>query len=344
MILKTNLLRYFQYVTILIVKIKDSNSKLINPFYKTKQGAAYLGDSLELLKSIPDKSINLILTSPPFALTRKKEYGNKSAEEYVEWFLKFAKDFKRILTDNGSLVVDLGGAYLPGHPVRAIYQFELLIRLCKEIGFFLAQDFYHYNPSRLPTPAEWVNIRRVRVKDSVNVVWWLSVTENPKANNRNVLKPYSESMKQLLENGYKAKLRPSGHDISTKFQKDNNGAIPPNLLTIANTESNSAYLRRCNEAGIKPHPARFPLDFPKFFIEFLTDQNDIVFDPFAGSNTTGHASELLKRRWLAFEIDSNYLQGSVYRFQEVNDLFALRENHGATQQIRSARPNHKRNK
>ncbi len=303
-----------------------------------------MGDSLELLKSVPEKSISLILTSPPFALTRKKEYGNKSAEEYVEWFLGFAREFKRILKDDGSFVLDLGGAYLPGYPVRAIYQFELLVRLCKELGFFLAQDFYHYNPSRLPTPAEWVNIRRVRVKDSVNVVWWLSVTENPKANNRNVLKPYSDSMKQLLENGYKAKLRPSGHDISTKFQKDNNGAIPPNLLTLANTESNSAYLRRCNEARIKPHPARFPLDFPKFFIEFLTEKNDMVLDPFAGSNTTGQAAELLKRKWLAFEIDSKYLQGSVYRFQEVNDLFAVRESYGATQQIRPARKNSKRNK
>lgn len=326
------------------MKIKDSLIKLSDPYYQTKHGAAYLGDSLELLKKVSDKSINLIVTSPPFALTRKKEYGNKTADEYVEWFLKFASEFKRILKEDGSFVVDLGGAYLPGYPVRAIYQFELLVRLCKELGFFLAQDFYHYNPSRLPTPAEWVNIRRVRVKDSVNVVWWLSVTQNPKANNRNVLKPYSDSMKSLLENGYKAKLRPSGHDISTKFQKDNNGAIPPNLLTIANTESNSAYLRRCKEAGIKPHPARFPLDFPRFFIEFLTDENDVVLDPFAGSNTTGQAAELLKRKWLSFEIDPTYLQGSVYRFQEVNDLFAVRETNGKTQQIRPARKNSKRSK
>ena len=302
----------------------------VNPYYQTQYGAAYLGNSLDLLNKIADKSVNLILTSPPFALTRKKEYGNKSAEEYVEWFLTFAKQFMRILKDDGSFVVDLGGAYLPGYPIRTIYQFELLIRLCKELGFFLAQDFYHYNPSRLPTPAEWVNVRRIRVKDSVNVVWWLSVTENPKANNRNVLKPYSESMKQLLENGYKAKMRPSGHDISTKFQKDNNGAIPPNLLILANTESNSAYLRRCKEAGINPHPARFPIDFPKFFIDFLTNEGDLVLDPFAGSNTTGQAAELSKRRWLSFEIDEKYLLGSVYRFQEVNDLFAIREDDGKT--------------
>jgi DNA modification methylase len=290
------------------------------PYYRTRYGAAYLGDSLQLVRNVPDKSINLIVTSPPFALTRQKEYGNKNADEYVEWFLEFAREFKRVLTDDGSLVIDLGGAYLPGSPVRAIYQFELLVRLCKEVCFFLAQEFYHYNPSRLPTPAEWVTIRRIRVKDSVNVVWWLSVTEFPKASNRNVLKPYSQSMMQLLKNGYKPKMRPSGHDISGKFQTNNNGAIPPNLLELANTESNSLYLRRCKEKGIKPHPARFPVEFPKFFINFLTDKGDLVLDPFAGSNATGQAAELLQRNWLAFEIAEPYLQGSALRFDHLIEV------------------------
>ncbi|BAY88837.1 MULTISPECIES: DNA-methyltransferase [unclassified Tolypothrix] len=293
---------------------KSQKSSNFNPYYTQNNGALYLGDSLELIKCIDDNTINLILTSPPFALTRKKEYGNESAEKYIEWFLPFASEFKRVLAEDGSFILDLGGAYLPGNPVRSIYQYELLVRLCKEIGFFLAQEFYHYNPARLPTPAEWVTIRRIRVKDSVNVVWWLSKTPNPKADNRKVLKPYSQSMQQLLKHGYKAKIRPSGHEISDKFQKDNQGAIPPNLLEIANTESNSAYLRRCKEAGIKPHPARFPQAFAEFFIKFLTDEGDLVLDPFAGSNTTGFVAENLQRQWIAFEINEDYVTGSRYRF------------------------------
>ncbi|MBD3315831.1 MAG: site-specific DNA-methyltransferase, partial [Chitinivibrionales bacterium] len=241
---------------------------------------------------------------------------------YVQWFMSFAEHFKRILTPDGSFVLDLGGAYLPGYPTRTIYQFELLVRLCKELGFFLAQEFYHYNPSRLPAPAEWVNVRRIRVKDSVNVVWWLSKSENPKADNRRVLKPYSESMLHLLKNGYKAKLRPSGHDISTKFSKNNKGAIPPNLLELANTESNSLYLRKCREEGLKPHPARFPTDFASFFIKFLTDPEDIVMDPFAGSNSTGYAAETLGRRWVAIEMNESYLRGSRFRFDDQLNLFA----------------------
>ena len=295
------------------------NYSNFSPYYTQNNGAVYLGDTLELIKFIDDNSINLILTSPPFALTRKKEYGNESAEKYIEWFLPFAYEFKRVLADNGSFVLDLGGAYLPGNPVRSIYQYELLVRLCKEVGFFLAQEFYHYNPARLPTPAEWVTIRRIRVKDSVNVVWWLSKTPNPQADNRKILKPYSQSMKQLLKNGYQAKIRPSGHDISEQFQKDNQGAIPPNLLEIANTESNSAYLRRCKAAGIKPHPARFPPAFAEFFIKFLTNEGDLVLDPFAGSNTTGFVADNLQRRWLAFEINEDYVRGSRYRFIQVKD-------------------------
>ncbi|MEH2275344.1 MAG: site-specific DNA-methyltransferase [Nostoc sp.] len=296
--------------------ITPAKEIIFNASYTEQNGAAYLGDSLKLIKFIDDNSINLIITSPPFALTRKKEYGNETAEKYIEWFLPFAYEFKRVLAENGSFVLDLGGAYLPGNPVRSIYQYELLVRLCKEVGFFLAQEFYHYNPARLPTPAEWVTIRRIRVKDSVNTVWWLSKTPNPKADNRKVLKPYSQSMKQLLKNGYKAKIRPSGHNISDKFQKDNQGAIPPNLLEIANTESNSAYLQRCKAAEIRPHPARFPQGFAEFFIKFLTDEDDMVLDPFAGSNTTGFVAETLQRRWISFEINEDYVTGSRYRFSQ----------------------------
>lgn len=284
-------------------------------YYRTPLGRALLGDSLKLIKETPDRSVNLILTSPPFALTRQKNYGNKSADEYVDWFLGFAGEFMRVLTTDGSFVLDLGGAYLPGRPVRSVYQFELLVRLCKEVGFHLAQEFYHYNPSRLPAPAEWVTVRRIRVKDSVNTVWWLSRSEHPKADNRKVLKPYSESMKHLLKHGYKAKLRPSGHDISENFQKDNKGAIPPNLIQLANTESNSAYLRRCRDAGVKPHPARFPAGLAEFFIAFLTDEGDTVLDPFAGSNTTGFVAERMKRPWIAMEIEEGFLRGSMLRFE-----------------------------
>jgi site-specific DNA-methyltransferase (cytosine-N4-specific) len=286
------------------------------PYYKTKYGKAFHADTLTLMKEIPDNSIDLILTSPPFALTSQKEYGNKSSEKYVEWFLTFSAEFKRILKPKGSFVVDFGGAYLPGNPIRSLYQYDLLIRMVREQGFFLAQELFHYNPARLPAPAQWVNVKRVRIKDSVNLVWWLSKTENPKADNRNVLTPYSPAMINLIKNGYKAKMRPSGHNITHKFQKDNNGAIPPNLLELGNNESNSQYILKCKQFGIRPHPARFPWRFADFFIKFLTDKDDIVFDPFAGSNTTGWVAEGHHRRWIGSELEEDYLKASKFRFED----------------------------
>ncbi|NRB07075.1 MAG: site-specific DNA-methyltransferase [Richelia sp.] len=285
--------------------------------YQTALGAAFLGDSLELLKQLPDQSINLVLTSPPFPLQRKKEYGNKNQEEYVEWLGQFAAIVYQKLKDDGSFVLDLGGSYEKGKPVRSLYNFRIPIHFCDEIGFFLAEDFYWFNPSKLPSPIEWVNKRKIRVKDAVNTVWWFSKSEFPKSDATKVLTEYSDRMKKLLKNPekyYDPKKRPSGHDISNKFGKDNGGAIPSNLLQIPNSESNSQYLRRCKTLGLKAHPARFPTRLPEFFIRFLTEPGDIVVDIFAGSNTTGFVAEKEERYWLAFDNELQYLATSSFRF------------------------------
>ena len=263
---------------------------------------------------IKDESVDLIVTSPPFGLVRKKAYGNVDADKYVQWFWPFAREFYRILKPTGSFVIDIGGSWVPGQPTRSLYHFELLMMLCREAKFHLAQEFYWWNPAKLPTPAEWVTVRRVRVKDAVNTVFWLSKTPWPKASNRRVLAPYSESMKGLLKNGYKAKMRPSGHDISDKFQIDNGAAIPPNLLAIPNTESNSQYLRYCKEIGVKPHPARFPAQLPEFFVRMLTNVDDFVLDPFAGSCVTGEVCERLERNWICCENTEEYIKGAIGRF------------------------------
>jgi len=285
--------------------------------FRTGRGTIQCVDSLSYMKKhMDDNSCDLVFTSPPFALVRKKDYGNESEGNYVSWFRDFGREFYRILKPNGSLVIDIGGSWIPGQPTRSLYHFELAIMLCRDIGFHLAQEFYWWNPSKLPTPAEWVTVRRIRAKDAVDTVYWFSKTAWPKASNRRVLSPYSESMKGLLRNGYRAKLRPSGHDISDKFQKNNGASIPPNLLAIPNTESNSAYLRYCAKNGLKPHPARFPATLPEFFVRMLTDEDDFVFDPFAGSAVTGEVCERLNRRWLCCEILPEYVSGAVGRFTD----------------------------
>lgn len=288
--------------------------KNIRSFHKTSLGEVMWGDSRSYLFSAAERSVDLVMTSPPFGLVRKKSYGNEDADQYCEWFRPFAEGFKRVLKDDGSLVIDIGGAWVPGQPTRSLYHFKLLIMLVEEFGFHLCQEHYWWNPSKLPTPAEWVNVRRVRVKDAVNCVWWLSKTPFPKANNRRVLQPYSKSMRDLLKNGYTAKLRPSGHDISDKFQIDNGGSVPPNLLAIANTESTSRYQEFCRANNIPIHPARFPAQLPEYFIRMLTEPGDLVLDPFGGSCVTGAVAEATKRKWVCCELSEEYLQGAVARF------------------------------
>lgn len=294
-----------------------SQTQLFAPTYSTKLGRMYCGDSLEILPTLIRQGFKakLIMTSPPFALVRKKEYGNEDAESYVRWYQEFIALYKQILEPNGSLVIDIGSAWIKGIPAKSIYQYKLLVAAC-ESGFFLAQDFFHYNPARLPSPAEWVTIRRMRVKDAMNNVWWLTLDPFADADNRRVLTEYSASMKSLLKNGYKSGLRPSGHDVSGNFQRDNGGAIPPNLLQFSNTDSNGSYLRRCKQESIKPHPARFPQALPEFFIKFLTSPGDVVIDPMAGSNVTGAAAESLGRQWVAIERDPEYVRASRFRFED----------------------------
>jgi DNA modification methylase len=294
--------------------VADIAGGSIRPTYRTKAGAAFCGDSKFLLSQLASGSVNLVMTSPPFALLRKKEYGNEGQAHYIEWFMDFAEEVHRVLKDDGSFVIDIGGSWNPGHPTRSLYHFKLLIALCEDLGFHLAQEFFWYNPSKLPSPAKWVNVERIRAKDAVNCVWWLSKTERPKADNRRVLQPYSDAMLSLLEKGYIAKKRPSGWDISSKFAKDNGGAIPPNILIIPNTDSNGVYLQRCRKAGMQPHPARFPPDLPRFFVKLLTEPNDVVLDIFAGSNQTGRVAEDEGRRWLAFELDPEYVKASKFRW------------------------------
>lgn len=289
-------------------------SNELNVWLSTKYGHVYHEDCLNVMRDFEDGEVDMILTSPPFALTRKKDYGNEQEEAYLEWFRAFASEFHRILKEDGSLVIDLGGAWKPGIPVRSLYHFKLLILLCEEYRFHLAQEFYWWNPSKLPAPAEWVNIRRVRVKDAVNTVWWLAKTPWPRASNRRVLQPYSDSMKNLLSNGYKAKLRPSGHDISEKFARNNGASIPPNLIAVPNTESNSRYMRYCTENNIRPHPARFPSSIPEYFMRMATDRGDLVLDPFGGSCVTGEVAERLKRNWVCVEVNEEYLLGAIGRF------------------------------
>jgi site-specific DNA-methyltransferase (cytosine-N4-specific) len=282
--------------------------------------------------------VQLILTSPPFPLNAKKEYGNLTGSKYKEWFAGLAPLFSRLLKKDGSIIIEIGNAWEPKKPIQSLLPLESLMYFVQhpKARLRLCQEFICYNPARLPSPAQWVTVDRIRVTDSYTRVWWMAKSDNPKADNSRVLRPYSKSMQDLLKSGtYNAGRRPSEHVIGGKsFLKNNKGSImhnvipletfegenvlrlPKNVLRFANTSSNDYFSNECRRREIQPHPARMPLGLASFFVEFLTDPGDIVLDPFAGTNTTGYCAEKLGRGWVAIEIDPKYGKQSVIRLRD----------------------------
>ena len=316
--------------------------------YETEFGEAWVGDSKRILKHLPDESIDLVFTSPPYGLQKAKPYGNHRDDAYVRWFQPFAAEIFRILKSTGSFVLNIGAAWQSGVPTRSLYIYKLLIDLCepsrrrKEAPRFnLAQEFFWFNPAKMPNPAQWVTVNRVRVKDAVEYIWWFSKTTHPKADNRRVLSTYSKSMRRLLSTQrYNKGRRPSGWQVSDDWALNHGGAIPPNVLPAdlvdsphispvhgmddqpnifveANTVSNDLYRSRCRDNGVAAHPAMFPKALPEFFIRFLTEPGDTVVDPFAGSNTTGKIADELERRWIAIELSQEYIDASRFRWNRL---------------------------
>jgi DNA modification methylase len=327
---------------IMLRKIQEPSIDAPEPVtlaYRTKMGKMLVGKVEEALdtpylKRLQGK-VNLVFTSPPFPLVNKKRYGNESGEKYVTWLEALAPRLSTLLAPNGSIVVELGNAWVKGAPVMSTLPLEALLAFKKAANLHLCQHIICHNPARLPSPAAWVNIKRVRLKDSYTHVWWMSRSEFPKADNRRVLMPYGNDMKKLIKSKkYNSGRRPSGHVISEAgFLTDHGGSIsanvldlspaspkiPNSLLKFTGTAWDVNYRTYCEAHGLETHPARMQMDLAAFFIQFLTDPDDLILDPFAGSNTTGAAAESLGRKWISIEAKPEYAAGSKGRFEQFRE-------------------------
>jgi site-specific DNA-methyltransferase (cytosine-N4-specific) len=276
----------------------------------------YCGHAERVLKTQPLRrslgKAQLIFTSPPFPLKTQKRYGNLEGEP-----------------PHISFALEVGNAWEAGRPVMSTVVLRALLRFLEWGGLNLCQEFIWYNNARLPAPAQWVNVERIRVKDAFTRVWWMSPTERPKADNRKVLREYSHDMKLILQTGkYNAGIRPPEYHIREQtFNKDNGGAIVPNviegddvpalgsILKATNTRSSGdQYQLFCRGRDVHLHPARMPRELVEFFLRFLTDEGDLVIDPFAGSNTTGAIAEAYGRPWLSVEAQWYHAAHSIGRF------------------------------
>lgn len=290
--------------------------------YATAMGRAYRSSTEDFMLSRASKpyrgSGKLIVTSPPFPLKKKKAYGNLEGEQYLDWISEVLTNSISLLADDGSLVVEIGNAWDPGQPTMSTLPLKSLLAIAERADLQVCQQFVCHNPARLPGPAQWVNIERRRVKDSFTHVWWFAKDSRVAADNRKVVQEYSPSMQRLLKSKkYNSGKRPSGWDIGEEsFLTDHGGAIPGNVLTYANTSDDPCYRHWCREVGVPVHPARMQRSLVEFFLEFLTEPDDLVIDVFAGSNVVGSVAERLGRKWLSIERSEEYLVGSMGRFQE----------------------------
>jgi site-specific DNA-methyltransferase (cytosine-N4-specific) len=303
--------------------LQKARPGIVISVFETAYGSALWAQAESAAGVITPGSVQLIFTSPEYPLATPKSYGNRSGDTYHNWLLVLASKWKSLLTEDGSLFLNLSQVYNKGEPTLSLYQERLLLALVEDAGYHYSGRWYWHNPAKIPS-GEWVTRRRSRITNGIEEIYWLSKTPFPKADNRHVLKPYGRTMQRTLaKGGDPRKTRPGGHGGDrASFAVDHGGAIPQNLLVFPNSSSNDTYRRYCRAHDLPQHPARFPEGLPEFAIKLTTDPYQVVYDPLSGSNVTGKVAERLQRYWISSEQALAYIKGSIAHFSQHTSLLA----------------------
>lgn len=269
-----------------------------------------VGKCEEVMTEFPDNIIDLIVTSPPYA--DQRVYGTDEfkipPDDYVEWFMPKAREIYRVLKRNGSFILNINDKVVKG--VQQLYVYELVIKLCKEIGFTLVRDYIWYNPA---TPPNIFSTGKYgRTKKSHEYCFWFSKGPTWTFNLDPIRKAYSKDMLKYLEGRGKGdrnyNSRPSTHSFNCEVVWNNNGGSDPgSVIEIGNTNSRDIFFELCKKKGIA-HPARFPEKLAEFFILSGSNEGDLVLDPFSGSGTTAIIAAKNKRRWIGIDANKDYCE------------------------------------
>tara|TARA_R110001583_G_scaffold190021_1_gene353904 strand:+ start:13137 stop:14318 length:1182 start_codon:yes stop_codon:yes gene_type:complete len=300
-------------------KLAKNTTGIVFTIYETELGTVLWGSAERAAGIIEPGSIDLLWTSPPYPLLQPKEYGNLDSAGWLEWMHDLCGLWHPLLADTGSLVLNLGSVPVRNRPIQDPYIERLVLKLIDDLDYRLVDRHFWHNPCKPPTPVKWVAVEKVRVKNSVEHLLWLSKTDHFKANNDNVRIPESPSTRKwrehALRTGKGLGKRPGGSVAGRGYLKSNGTAIPTVLHSMPH-DANRPYRKACKEAGLKPHPAMAPQSLVEFFIKLTTDINDRVYDPMAGSLTTGAVAERLQRNWLCSELHGDYIKSGLLRFPE----------------------------
>ncbi len=267
-----------------------------------------VGNCVSVLKELPSRSVDLVLTSPPYA--DQRDYGTEvssiSPDDYIEWFAPIARQIKRVLKDNGSFVLNINDKVVDGF--QHLYAFELVIFLCKKLGFHLVRDYIWFNPATPPNVYSRGGFGRT--KKSHEYCFWFSKSKEWTFNLDAIRKPYSNDMQKFLQGKGKGdrnqNIRPSTHNFNCeKVWADKGGSDPGTVIQLGNTNSNDVFSKLCKARGIA-HPARFPEKLVEFFILAGTEEGALVLDPFSGSGTAAVSAERNNRRWIGIDANADY--------------------------------------
>ena len=278
------------------------------------------GDCTTVLKTLNDNSIDLIVTSPPYA--DQRDYGATdtkiAADGYVEWFRPKAEQIYRVLKNTGSFVLNINDKVVGGY--QHLFVFKLVVMLCDEIGFHLVRDYIWHNPATPPNV--YSTGKYGRTKKSHEYCFWFSKSESWTFNMDPIRAPYKKGMNKFLNGegqGERSQnTRPSTHSFDCgKVWTNHGGSDPGTVISISNTSSNDKFMRLCKEKGVA-HPARFPEKLVEFFILAGSNEGDIVLDPFSGSGTTAVVAAKNNRRWIG--IDANPLYCELAKERMLLDL------------------------
>jgi len=296
--------------------------------YETPNGQVLWADAQTAAGSMKDGTVDLIYHSPPYPLTTGRAYGTFTVAQLIELIMSCAPEWKRVLTDTGSMVLNLKDVYLPssetgGAPERSIYIDKLVCALVEETKFHFADRHFWRNPSCAPT-TPWVTVKKVRCGADIEHMLWFSKTAQPFSDSTQVMSPAKAStIATYLAKARRAQKNvvcESGHNnvFEEQIAKAARGeqilVLPRTVQEFSNAAPQVKLKALLAQAGLPPHPARMPIDLPRFWIKFLTKPGQRVHDFFLGSGTTGLACEELGREWGGNDRSLSYLLGSALRF------------------------------
>lgn len=284
--------------------------------YKLDGGLALWGHAEDAAAAIEKGTVSLIMLSPPYPGV-KRAYGSMDIPQWLAWMKALTSKWKDLLTDDGTLAINLMDRFEPGAACFSPYIERFTLSVVDDIGMNLASRMYWHSPTKLPN-LQWSVRERIQPKNTVEQVLLFSKSDRPAWDTRRMpAQNYAtRSKSQLAADARRGReVRPSGYDINgAAFERNAQGPIPGNLIIAGGVSGNDEYSRSCKRSGLEPHPARYPLELPRRIITLATDVSEIVYDPMAGSNTTGQVAIELGRRFISSEPILEYVKGSANRF------------------------------